>query len=58
MKFRIIAGLQETLFDNPRFTFEADAMRRVKDRYDQILIARRDIKYVVAERLLKKTTDR
>jgi predicted ATPase len=57
LKFRIIAGLQETLFDNSRFSFEADAIRRVKDRYDQILIARRDIKYVVAERLLKKTSD-
>jgi Family of unknown function (DUF6079) len=57
LKFRFIAGLQETLFDNSRFAFEADAIRRVKDRFDQILIARRDIKYVVAERLLKKTAD-
>ncbi|MEH2336436.1 DUF6079 family protein [Nostoc sp.] len=57
LRFRIIAGLQETLFDNPRFAFVADAIRRVKDRFEQILIARRDIKYVVAERLLKKTAD-
>lgn len=57
LRFRIIAGLQETLFDNPRFAFEADAIRRVKDRFEQTLIARRDIKYVVAERLLKKTAD-
>ncbi len=57
LRFRIIAGLQETLFDNPRFAFEADAIRRVKDRFEQILIARRDIKYVVSERLLKKTAD-
>jgi predicted ATPase len=57
LKFRFIAGLQETLFDNSRFAFEADAIRRVKDRFEQILIARRDIKYVVAERLLKKTAD-
>ncbi|BAY20684.1 hypothetical protein NIES2100_04270 [Calothrix sp. NIES-2100] len=57
LRFRLIAGLQETLFDNPRFAFEADAIRRVKDRFEQILIARRDIKYVVAERLLKKTAD-
>ncbi|MEH1940777.1 MAG: DUF6079 family protein [Nostoc sp.] len=57
LRFRIIAGLQETLFDNPRFGFVADAIRRVKDRFEQILIARRDIKYVVAERLLKKTAD-
>ncbi|MBD2526579.1 DUF6079 family protein [Nostoc sp. FACHB-133] len=57
LRFRIIAGLQETLFDNPRFAFVADAIRRVKDRFEQILIARRDIKYVVSERLLKKTAD-
>lgn len=57
LRFRIIAGLQETLFDNPRFVYVADAIRRVKDRFEQILIARRDIKYVVAERLLKKTAD-
>ena len=57
LKFRFIAGLQETLFDNSRFAFVADAIRRVKDRFDQILIARRDVKYVVAERLLKKTAD-
>lgn len=57
LRFRIIAGLQETLFENPRFAFVADAIRRVKDRFEQILIARRDIKYVVAERLLKKTAD-
>ncbi len=57
LRFRIIAGLQETLFDNSRFAFVADAIRRVKDRFEQILIARRDIKYVVSERLLKKTAD-
>ncbi len=54
LRFRVIAGLQETLFDNPRFQFVAETVRRVKDRFDQLLIARRDIKYVVSERLLKK----
>ncbi|HEY9692440.1 MAG TPA: DUF6079 family protein [Oculatellaceae cyanobacterium] len=57
LKFRFIAGLQETLFDSPRFSFAADAIRRVKDRFEQILIARKDIKYVVSERLLKKTAE-
>lgn len=57
LPLRFMAGLQEMLFDNPRFTFVAGALRRVKDRFDQILIANRDIKYVVAERLLKKTVD-
>ncbi len=55
LRFRILAGLQETLFDNPRFQFVADTVRRVKDRFEQILIARKDVKYVVSERLLRKT---
>ena len=29
----------------------------MKDRFEQILIARKDVKFVVAERLLKKTAD-
>jgi hypothetical protein len=57
LKFRFIAGLQETLFDSPRFAFAADAIRRVKDRFEQVLIARKDVKYVVAERLLKKNAE-
>ena len=57
LRFRFVAGVQEMLFDNPRFSFVADTIRRVKDRYDQVLIVRRDVKFVVAERLLKKTAD-
>ena len=53
--FRFIAGLQETLFDNPRFAFVAEQLRRVRDRFEQVRIAREDIAYVVAERLLNKT---
>jgi len=54
LPFRFIAGLQETIFDNQRFEFVANALRRVKDRFEQILITRQDIKFVVAKRLLKK----
>jgi hypothetical protein len=54
LRFRFIAGLQETIFDNQRFEFVANSLRRVKDRFEQILITRQDIKFVVAERLLKK----
>jgi hypothetical protein len=57
LRFRFIAGIQEAIFDSPRFSFVADSIRRVKDRFEQILIARRDVKFVVAERLLKKSTD-
>jgi len=55
LRFRFMAGVQETLFDNPRFSFVAETVRRVRDRFEQILIARKDVKYVVSERLLKKT---
>src|SRR6266568_4629576 len=57
LRFRFIAGVQEMLFDNPRFSFVAETIRRVKDRFEQVLIARNDVKFVVAERLLKKTVD-
>ena len=55
LRFRFMAGVQEAIFDSPRFSFVADSIRRVKDRFEQVLIASRDIKFVVAERLLKKT---
>lgn len=55
LRFRFMAGVQEAIFDSPRFAFVSDSIRRVKDRFEQILIARRDVKFVVAERLLKKS---
>jgi len=57
LRFRFIAGVQEAIFDSPRFSFVAESVRRVKDRFEQILIARKDVKFVVAERLLKKTAE-
>ncbi|MCP4284818.1 MAG: ATP-binding protein, partial [Gammaproteobacteria bacterium] len=53
-RFRFVAGIQESIFDSPRFQFVADAVRRVKDRFEQVRIAREDVAFVVAERLLKK----
>jgi hypothetical protein len=55
LRFRFVAGIQEAIFDSPRFAFVADSVRRVKDRFEQVLIARSDVKFVVAERLLRKT---
>lgn len=55
LRFRFMAGVQEAIFDSPRFSFVADSIRRVKDRFEQVLIARKDVKFVVAERLLRKT---
>jgi hypothetical protein len=58
LRFRFVAGIQVSLFDNPQFQFVADSLRRIKDRFEQIYIARTDVKYVVAERLLGKTADK
>ena len=57
LRFRFIAGVQEAIFDSPRFSFVADSIRRVKDRFEQVHIARKDVKFVVAERLLKKNAE-
>jgi len=57
LRFRFIAGVQEAIFDSPRFSFVADSIRRVKDRFEQILIAHKDVKFVVSERLLKKNAE-
>ena len=57
IRFRFIAGLQESLFDNPKFPFVAESLRRVKDRFEQLRIVRQDVAHVVAERLLTKTDE-
>ena len=55
IRFRFIAGLQESLFDNPKFQFVASSLMRVKDRFETVRIVRQDVAYVVSERLLSKT---
>lgn len=52
---RFITGIQEALFDNPRFQFAADSIRRVRARFDQVSIVREDLAYVVSHRLLVKS---
>jgi hypothetical protein len=52
--FRFVAGIQEVLFDNPRFGFVNEKLRQIRDRFEQIRIAREDIAFVVAQRLLHK----
>ena len=56
-RFRFISGVQESLFDSPRFQFVATTLRRAKDRFEQVRIAREDVAYVVSRRLLKKTPE-
>lgn len=57
LRFRFVAGVQEAIFDSSRFEHVADSLRRVKDRFTQVLLARQDVSFVVAERLLKKSAD-
>ena len=56
-RFRFIGGVQEAIFDNPRFASAADAIIRVRERFAQVRISREDIAYVVQERLLRKTPE-
>ena len=57
LRFRFVAGVQEAIFDSTRFQHVSDSLRRVKDRFAQVLLARQDVSFVVAERLLKKSAD-
>ena len=57
LKFRFVAGVQEAIFDSVRFQHVADSMRRVNERFTQILIDRQDVSFVVSARLLKKSAD-
>ncbi|GMV30593.1 MAG: hypothetical protein AMXMBFR59_27180 [Rhodanobacteraceae bacterium] len=57
LRLRFVAGVQEAIFDGGRFEHVADSMRRVNERFTQILIDRQDVSFVVSARLLKKTVD-
>jgi Family of unknown function (DUF6079) len=53
-RFRLMSGVQEAIFDNPRFAGVADTIRRVRDRFEQVRIAKEDVAFVVEQRLLRK----
>jgi hypothetical protein len=57
LRLRFVAGVQEAIFDSSRFQHVADSLRRVNERFTQVLLARQDVSFVVAERLLKKSAD-
>jgi len=57
LRFRFMAGVQEAIFDSSLFSFMGNDVRRVRERFEPVSILKEDIKYVVAERLLKKNTD-
>lgn len=54
-KMRVIFGVQEKIFGNPRFSFVSDTLMHVKDRITPIIITKEATSYVVSERILKKT---
>ena len=56
-KLRVIFGMQEKIFDNPRFSFVADTLKHVSDRFTQLIITKEATAYVVSERILKKTPE-
>ena len=56
-KFRIVLGMQESIFDNPQFKFVAQYVGKIKERTEMIQIKKSDIRFVVEKRLLKKTAD-
>lgn len=56
-KLRVIFGVQEKIFDNPRFSFVSDTLKHVSDRFTQIIITKEATSYVVSERILKKTSE-
>jgi hypothetical protein len=57
IRFRFMAGVQEAIFDSSLFSFMGNDVRRVRERFETISIVKEDIKYVVAERLLRKNAD-
>ena len=54
---RVMFGMQEKIFDNPRFSFVADTLKHVSDRFTQMIITKEATSYVVSERILKKTPE-
>lgn len=56
-KLRVIFGVQEKIFDNPRFSFVSETLKKVSDRFTQIIITKEATSYVVSERILKKNPE-
>ena len=56
-RIRLICGVQEMVFDNPRFSFVSETLKKVGDRFTQIIITKEATAYVVSERILKKTPE-
>lgn len=56
-KLRVVFGVQEKIFDNPKFSFVSETLKKVSDRFTQVVITKESTSYVVSERILKKTPE-
>lgn len=53
-RFKIIYSVQELLYRDPMLQFAADMLNKVQARFDDVLITKEDVAFVVKNRLLKK----
>lgn len=53
-RFKLMFGVQELLYRAPEFQFAAEMLNKVEDRYNELIITKEDVAYVVKERLLQK----
>ena len=56
-KLRVIFGVQEKIFDNPKFAFVSDPLQHVSDRFTQMIITKEATSYVVSKRILQKSPE-
>lgn len=54
-RFAFMFGVQEEIYKAKEFTFAAEMMLKVKDRYTDLTIRKEDVSYVVQHRLLRKS---
>ena len=54
-KFRFLAGLREPILDHVGATAVEVILRQIKDRYAQVSLGAEDLRFVVSERLVRKT---
>lgn len=56
-RFKVIYGVQEQLYRDPMLAPAAETLNKVQARFDEVLITKEDVAFVVKNRLLKKTTE-
>ena len=44
-KLRVVFGVQEKIFDNPKFSFVSDTLKKVSDRFTQLIITKEATSY-------------